>query len=106
MVELSVEAVLGSSGRVVWDHCDGVHSCDELAEVIGVVGGIGEHDPGALARHKSGSFGYVTFVATGQMKSDRTTKASYGQVDFGAQAATRSAKRLIFSPLFAPAACW
>ncbi len=41
------------------------------------------------------------------MEADRAAQSPYGQVDLGAQAASRAAKGLIFRPpFFAPEACW
>src|SRR5262249_9978391 len=43
----------------------------------------------------------------GKSEADGTPQSSHGHMDFGAQAATRAANGLIFSPPFlAPAACW
>lgn len=87
LVELPIEGVLGGPGRVVGDHRLGVHGGDDDPDVIGIIGGVGEHDLGALALDQGGGLGRVAFVTARQVEGDRATKASHGQMDLSAQAA-------------------
>ena len=105
LVELPVERVLGGSRGVVGDHRLGIHGGDDCPEVVGVIGGVSQHDLGLVPADQAGSLRHVASVTAGQVEGDRTAKPTHGQVDLGAQASSRAAKRLIFSPFFAPAAC-
>jgi hypothetical protein len=47
----------------------------------------------------------ITLLACSEREADRASETTHSHVDFGAQSAARTAKGLIFSPFFAPAAC-
>jgi hypothetical protein len=72
-----VERVLLGARGVVGNNSEGAFVGNRLAEMVGVIGSVGDDDLGG------GS-----------------------QMDLGAQAATRASDGLIRSPLFAPLACW
>jgi hypothetical protein len=48
----------------------------------------------------------IAFLTGFKQEAHRASEATHRQMDFGAQAAARTTKGLIFSPFFAPEACW
>jgi len=106
LIEVPIERQLGGSGRTVWDDGDGTGGNNGGTEVIGVIGRVGHHDGGALKAEKGRGLRHVAFLPGGQTDADGTAKPTDGDVDLSAQATAGAAKGLIFSPFFAPAACW
>lgn len=104
-VEVLVDVVFASPGRVVRNDRDGALVGNGLSQAIAVVGGIGQHDFGRQSFDQSIGLCRIALLAGRKYEADRTSKPAHGHVDLGAQAATRAAKGLIFSPLFAPEAC-
>jgi hypothetical protein len=47
----------------------------------------------------------VARLARGETEANRTAQTAHSEMDFGAQAAARTADGLILSPPFAPLAC-
>ena len=85
---------------------EGALGGDGLAEVIGIIGGVGHHDFGGETIDQSASLRDVALLAGRQDEADRTSQASDGQMYLGAQATARASKGLILSPFFwAPLAC-
>lgn len=83
---------------------------DSLAQTVAVVGCIGQHDFGWQVFDQSIGLRRASFLASREGEADRASQPTHGHVDLGAQAAARTAKGvvwgLIFSPFFAPEACW
>ena len=104
-IEIFVERIFLCAGGVVGDdgHCLFVR--DGVTQAIAVVGGIGHDDVGGQTFDQGFGLRRVALLARGQCETDRASEAAHGHVDFRAQASTRAAKGLIFSPFFAPAAC-
>jgi hypothetical protein len=48
----------------------------------------------------------ITGLTGRQNEANWAAQAAHGEMEFGAQAAARTADGLILSPPFAPAACW
>lgn len=106
-VEVLVERVFASAGRVVGDDRDGALGGDRLAQRVGVAGGIGQDDLGGQAVDQGVSLRAVAALPAGQREAHRRAQPPDGQVDLGAQATAGATKELMFRPPFlAPAACW
>ena len=73
--------------------------------MVGIVGGVGKHGGGTIFAKQGGGLWDVAALTGRDDDPGRAAKAADGQMDLGAQAATRSAKGMIFRPFFAPAAC-
>src|SRR5690606_31758766 len=78
----------------------------QLSQFGPISADAGHDDVGRQALDQRIGLRRVTLLAGGECAADWTAQPAHGHVDLGAQAATRAAKGLIFSPLFAPAACW
>ena len=104
-VELAVEGVSAGALWRVGDDGGGAAAGDELAEVPGVVGAVGQHDLGRQPRDQGGCLRHVAAMTGGEVKGDRVAEPAHGQVEFGARAPAGTAKRLIRSPFLAPLAC-
>src|SRR5258705_8907964 len=73
--------------------------------MIGVVGCVGHDDLVSLPA--SSRLRCIALLTCGQREPHRTSQASNGHMNLGAQATARAADRLILRPPFlAPAACW
>lgn len=104
-VKVTVERIFQCSRRVVGDYCDGPLVRYGLAYGVAVICRIGHDDVGGQVGDEAFGLGCVAFLSGGQGEADRTSKPAHGHVQFCAQASARAANGLIFSPLFAPAAC-
>ncbi len=104
-VEVLVDPVFAGSGGIVRDDCYGPLFGNRFSQAVAVVGGIGQHDFCRQALDQGIGLRRVALLAGGEREADRASKPAHGHVDLGAQATTRAAKGLIFSPLFAPEAC-
>ena len=74
---------------VVGNDRDGALVRDSLAEGIGVVGGIGDHNFGGQAFAQTVGLGTVTVLPTGGGKARRGAETAHRQVDLGAHTARR-----------------
>src|ERR1700690_3581527 len=75
--------------------------------MIGIIGCVGHDDLGRQSLNQGGGLRRVALLTCGKREPHRTSQASNGHVNLGAQATARAADRLIFRPPFlAPAACW
>ena len=75
---------------------------NRLAEMVGIVGGIGQHRGGPILVERGRGMGRIAAMAGGQDEPDGAAQAAHRQVKLGAQAATGAAKGLIFRPPFSP----
>src|SRR5690606_32472972 len=71
-----------------------------------VIGRVGYDDLGRQVLDQGIALRCIALLTCGECEADRTAETAHGHVDLGAQAPTGAAKGLIFSPFFAPAACW
>jgi hypothetical protein len=67
------------------DHGLGLHVGDGLAQVVAVIGFVGEHGTSLLALQKIGSSGDVTGIARCDQKPQGTAKRVEAHVDLGGQ---------------------
>ena len=77
-----------------------------LAQMIGVIGSVGNDNLGLEVGDQRAGLRNITGLTGRQSEPDWATQAAHGEMEFGAQAAARTADGLILSPPFAPAACW
>ena len=105
-VELLVERIFQGAGRVVGDDGFRAFGGDCLAEPVAIVGRIGHDDFGGKLLDQSIGLWCIAFLTGGKHEAYGASETAYRQMDFGAQAAARTTKGLIFSPFFAPEACW
>ena len=103
---MGVERVLAGSRWVVRDDGLGPFLCDGVANVVGVVSGIGDDKLGWGTIEQGGSLRSIADLASREEQADRAAESSDGEMNFRSQAAARASDRLILSPLFAPLACW
>ena len=106
LVEHPVDSLLRGACRILLDlsRCPKIVS-DELAEVIGIIGGI-RHDvaDAGHARDQPLRLRTVAPLAGRDGKADRQPERVHGGVNFGGQAALGSTDRVSLSPPFAPLA--
>ena len=105
LVELAVERMLLRARWIVGDDGDSTGLGDGLAEVVGVVGGIGQHGGGPILAEQRCGLRHIATLTGSEDDPGRTPQAADGEVDLGAQTAAGSANGLILRPFFAPAAC-
>src|SRR5260370_19976889 len=105
-VEMGVERVLARSRRIVGDDGDGAFARDGQAEVVGVIGCIGDDDIGGHALDEGPGLRRIACLAGGQHEAHRASQAAHGEMDLGGQAAARASDGLIANPPFAPLECW
>src|SRR3979411_2286476 len=84
----------------------GFLDADGVAEMIGVIGCIGEDMLGGQPIYEGMGLSDVVAVPAREDESHRQAQPTHGHVELARQAAARAADRLILSPPFAPAACW
>ena len=101
-----VERVLLGARGVVGDDGECALVGDRLAEMVGVIGGVGHDDLGGKAVDQGAGLWRITSLAGREDEPHRASQPTDSQMDLGAQAATRAPDGLILSPLFAPLACW
>ena len=104
-IEVSVERVLESTRGIVGNDRLGSFGADGLADVVGIVGGIGDDDVGRCAVEKCPGLRSVALVAGGENEADWAAQPADGKMNFSGQAAARASDGLIVSPPFAPLAC-
>ena len=104
-IKVFVQGIFLCAGRIVWDHGQSALRRNEIAQAVTVVGGVGHDDIGGKPFDQGFGLRRIALLARRQMKANRASKTAHRQVNFGAQAAARAAKGMIFSPFFAPAAC-
>lgn len=105
VVEMAVVGDDAGPARMRRDHRFGAEGRDRGADAIGVVGGIGDHVLGRLALEQGLSLRGVVRLARGEGDADELAEGVDEPVELAAQAAARTAKRLITPVFFAPAAC-
>lgn len=105
-VEVAVDRVLAGARRIVRDDGFGAHFGDGLADMIGVVGCIGDNNIGGRTLEKGGGLWGITFLAGGENETDWAAQSPNSEMNLGAQAATGASDCLILSPPFAPLECW
>lgn len=105
-IELFVERIFQGARRVVGN--DGFRALgrDGLSKPVAVISCVGHDDLGGKFLDQSFGLWCIAFLTGGNNEADRASKTAYCQMDFGTQAAARTTKGLIFSPFFAPEACW
>jgi hypothetical protein len=87
-VEMLVDWVFQSSRGVVRNDGFGAHRGSGIANVVGVVGRVGDDELGRRAFHKCGSLRSVTLLTGREDETDGASQSAHGQVDLGAQAAS------------------
>jgi len=83
-----VERVFLRARWIIWDDGQRALFGDGLAEIIGVVGGVGHEDLGGQPLDQGTGLRRIALLPGGQGEPDRTAQASDSQVDLGAQTAT------------------
>ena len=83
-VEVLVQWVLLGAGRVVGDDRESSLLDDGLAEVIGVLGGVGHDDLGGEAVDQRAGLGCVALLPSGETEPHRAAQPSDSHVDLGA----------------------
>ena len=78
---------LAGPRRIVGDDGDGAGLGDGGAEVVGVVGGIGQDEARSVLVEQGGSLRGIAALPGGQDDPDRAAEAADGEVDLGAPAA-------------------
>ena len=106
LVEGGIERKLSGPGGVGGDDRLSPGGGNIPAEVVGVIGGVGDHLLGRQAGDQGLGLGDVIALAGGQQEAHRQAQTAHRQVDLARQAPARAAEGLILSPPFAPAACW
>src|SRR5260221_13581277 len=86
--------------------CVGLLGADSVAEMGGIIGGVGEDMLGGQSVDGGMGLRDVVALTAGEDETPRQAQAAPRHVDLAGQAATRAANGLILSPPFAPAACW
>lgn len=104
-VEVGIERMFKRARGIVRNDSCGSFVGNGIADVICIIGRVGNHELGGLAVEKCRGLWSVTSMASRENESYRTAKSSHGQMNFGAQAAARTSDGLILSPPFAPLAC-
>lgn len=116
LVEASLDAVAEPvDGRVVGDGdlagaCRGddgfgVHGCDGLAQVVVVIGPVGQHGL-RLEAFEQGLCGQVVVPLAGsEHEAQRPAERVADHVDLGGQTTSGTPQRLSFGPPFPAAAC-
>src|SRR5512134_99124 len=84
----------------------GLIGADGVAEMIGIIGGVGEDMLSGQSVDEGMGLGDVVALPTGEDETHRQAQTAHGHMDLAGQAAARAANGLILSPPFAPAACW
>ena len=100
-----VQRVFLCARRIVGDHRHSAFRGNDVAQMIAVIGGICHDNFGGQPLDQGIGLRRIALLAWGKREADRAAETTDRQVDFGAQAAARATKGLIFSPFFAPAAC-
>jgi hypothetical protein len=88
LVDRLVEVELGRPRGIARDDCDGAGLCDGNAEVVGIVGGIGQDEAGPVLAEQGSRLRGIAALAGGQDDPDGAAEAAYGEVDLGAPATT------------------
>src|SRR5258708_28297268 len=101
-----VERVLVGGRGVVGKDGERALVGDRLADMVGVIGGVGHDDLGGEALDQGAGLRRIASLAGREDEAHRAPQAADSQMDLGAQASTRASDGLILSPLFAPLACW
>jgi hypothetical protein len=80
---------------------------DQIADVAGVIGFVGQHDGARFEAIQQAKRGRpVMRLACRQAQPDREALPVDDRVDFGRETAPGAAETMISTPLFAVAACW
>src|SRR3712207_5565479 len=106
LVEVPVEGQAPGAGGIARDNRLGAYRRDGVADVVGVIGGVGDDGFGGLPLQQPVRAGGVARLTGREDDAHRATEAAHGQVDLGGQAAAGAADGLGLSPPLAPAACW
>ena len=104
-VEVSVDRIFERARGIVRNDGSGPFFGNGLADVVGIISRVGDHEVGGGAVEKCCGLWSITFVAGREHEAYRTAKPPHRQVNFRAQATARTSDRLILSPPFAPLAC-
>lgn len=86
-VEMLVERVFAGARWIAGNDGQRTFVGDGLAEVVGVVGGVGHHDLGRQSFDQRRCLRHIAAMTGGEGKADGTAQAPDREVDFGAQAA-------------------
>jgi hypothetical protein len=97
-VELRVERVLQGARRVVGNDSFRALGRDGLSEPIAVIGCVGHDDLGRKLIDQRFGLRCIAFLTGGNNEAHRAPETAHCQMDFGTQAAARTAQGLI-SPL-------
>src|SRR6185437_13544928 len=107
-VERAVDRVLHTAVLFGWDFGGSTPRADIVADRVAVVAAIGEQHVrvDVMLGHQIEIGGAVVGLPGRQKETDRKTLSVGPKVDLGREAAARTAKSLVLSPPFAPAAQW
>jgi len=105
VVEMPVVGHDTGAARMRRDHRVGTEGCDRGADALGIVRRVGDHLLGRLAVEQRFGLGGVVRLARGEDRAHQLAERVDERVEPAAQAAPRTAKRLIGPVFFAPAAC-
>jgi len=88
------------------DHRLGLHAGNQFAQVVAVIGFIGEYRGGLLSFQEIGGGGDVMRLARCDLEAQRPSERIGQHVDLGRQSTSGTPQRLILGPPFPVAACW
>lgn len=88
LVDRLVEVELSGPRGIVRDNGDGAGLGDGGAEVVGIVGGIGQDEAWSVVVEQGGSLWGIAALPGGQDDPDGAAETADGEVDLGAPAAT------------------
>lgn len=83
-----------------WDRRLGSHICDGLAQVVVVIGPVGQHGLGPEDFEQGFCSEVVVSLAGGEYEAQRPAQAIAEHVDLGRQPASRTPQHLSFGPPF------
>lgn len=106
LVDVGIVVDAGGAAAVGGDHGDSASLVDSAAEVVGVIGFVGEYVACRQVGDQGMGLGDVVVLAGSNDKAHRVAESIDGNVDFGRQAASAAADGAIFRPPFLPVACW
>ena len=103
LVGVRVEGLDTFAGRIVGDDGCRAPVDQEAAQLIGVIGGVGQAQARAGQGFEQGpGEGSVAPLSGGYFEGDEAAFAIDNRVDFGRATAARATDRLDFGPLFRP----
>ncbi len=106
LVDVPVVIVVAGSGPIEGDDGLGALGLDGLAEVIGIVGLVGQDVACPQTVDERPGLGDVVAFAAGEEEAHRVAERVDGDMELAGQPAPAAANGAIFRPPFLPVACW